>query len=86
MTPKSQVKTIEQELAQPDVRTGMMTAAVLHGREDVRIERVPVPRIAEDEVLVRVNVALTDGTDFKASSWTSTPISSSPICSSDSCR
>jgi L-iditol 2-dehydrogenase len=43
----------------------MMTAAVLHGREDVRIERVPVPRIAEDEVLVRVGVALTDGTDFK---------------------
>jgi L-iditol 2-dehydrogenase len=65
MTTKAPVKTIEQDVLQPDVRTDMMTAAVLHGREDVRIERVPVPRIAEDEVLVRVGVALTDGTDFK---------------------
>src|SRR5690348_8911780 len=46
-------------------RTEFMTAAVLHGREDVRIERVSVPAIADDEVLVRVGVALTDGTDLK---------------------
>src|SRR6266849_4699329 len=42
-----------------------MTAAVLYGREDVKIERVPTPAIADDEVLVRVHVALTCGTDLK---------------------
>ena len=62
---KITVKTIEQDAPQAEAPAGMMTAAVLHGREDVRIERVPIPQIAEDEVLVRVSVALTDGTDFK---------------------
>ncbi len=42
-----------------------MNAAVLYGREDVKIERVDIPRVAEDEVLVRVEVALTCGTDLK---------------------
>jgi L-iditol 2-dehydrogenase len=42
-----------------------MTAAVLYGREDVKVERVPTPVIADDEVLVRVHVALTCGTDLK---------------------
>lgn len=46
-------------------RNGQMTAAVLYGSEDVKIERVPIPDIADDEVLVRVQVALTDGTDLK---------------------
>jgi len=45
--------------------TGTMTAAVLYGREDVKIETVAIPVIADDEVLVRVKVALTDGTDLK---------------------
>src|SRR5277367_3013516 len=44
---------------------GQMTAAVLYGSEDVKIERVPIPPLAEDEVLLRVRVALTDGTDLK---------------------
>lgn len=44
---------------------GVMTAAVLYGREDLRIERVGIPQIAEDEILVRVHVALTCGTDLK---------------------
>lgn len=44
---------------------GVMTAAVLYGREDLRIERVGIPQIAEDEILVRVQVALTCGTDLK---------------------
>ena len=48
-----------------NVRPGVMTAAVLYGREDLRIERVGVPKIGEDEVLVRVEVALTCGTDLK---------------------
>jgi L-iditol 2-dehydrogenase len=46
-------------------RNGHMTAAVLYGREDMKIERVDIPSLAEDEVLVRVAVALTCGTDLK---------------------
>ncbi|MGA9883385.1 MAG: alcohol dehydrogenase catalytic domain-containing protein [Candidatus Acidiferrales bacterium] len=42
-----------------------MTAAVLYGREDVKIEHVDIPKLGEDDVLVRVRVALTCGTDLK---------------------
>jgi L-iditol 2-dehydrogenase len=42
-----------------------MTAAVLYGREDMKIEQVDIPSVGEDEVLVRVKVALTCGTDLK---------------------
>ena len=42
-----------------------MTAAVLYGREDLKIERVDIPTVASDEALVRVKVALTCGTDLK---------------------
>lgn len=42
-----------------------MTAAVLHGREDIRIEQVPVPRAEAGELIVRVGAALTCGTDLK---------------------
>ena len=42
-----------------------MTAAVLYGSEDLRIERVDVPSVKPDEVLLRVRLALTDGTDLK---------------------
>src|SRR5690349_5433099 len=42
-----------------------MTAAVLYGKEDVKIEKVPIPRVEEGEVLIRVQVALTCGTDLK---------------------
>jgi L-iditol 2-dehydrogenase len=44
---------------------GEMSAAVLYGREDLKIERIPIPAVAADEVLVRVKVALTCGTDLK---------------------
>jgi L-iditol 2-dehydrogenase len=44
---------------------GKMTAAVLYGKEDVKIERVPIPRLGDGEVLVKVQVALTCGTDLK---------------------
>jgi len=44
---------------------GVMTAAVLYGREDLKIERVGIPELGEDEVLIRVQVALTCGTDLK---------------------
>src|SRR3989442_14115852 len=42
-----------------------MTAAVLYGKEDLKIERVPIPRLEDGEVLVKVQVALTCGTDLK---------------------
>src|SRR5213075_1771085 len=44
---------------------GKMTAAVLYGKEDVKIEQVPIPRVGEGEVLIKVQVALTCGTDLK---------------------
>ncbi|HEY7791112.1 MAG TPA: alcohol dehydrogenase catalytic domain-containing protein [Vicinamibacterales bacterium] len=49
----------------PTVLQKQMTAAVLHGREDLKIEQVAVPALAADEVLVQVKVALTCGTDLK---------------------
>ncbi len=42
-----------------------MTAAVLYGKEDVKIERVPIPKVGDGEVLIKVQVALTCGTDLK---------------------
>jgi L-iditol 2-dehydrogenase len=42
-----------------------MQAAVLHGREDVRIEQVPVPKAGPGELIVSVGAALTCGTDLK---------------------
>jgi L-iditol 2-dehydrogenase len=44
---------------------GQMTAAVLYGKENVKIEQVPIPRLGEGEVLIKVEVALTCGTDLK---------------------
>ncbi len=46
-------------------RNGHMIGAVLYGREDLKIEKIAVPALATDEVLVRVKVALTCGTDLK---------------------
>jgi L-iditol 2-dehydrogenase len=48
-------------IAQP----GTMRAAVLYGKEDVRLESVPVPETGPGELLVRVRAALTCGTDVK---------------------
>lgn len=45
--------------------TGKMTAAVLYGKEDMKIEKVPIPRLEEGELLIKVQVALTCGTDVK---------------------
>jgi L-iditol 2-dehydrogenase len=42
-----------------------MTAAVLYGREDVRIEHQPIPKAGAGEIVVRVRAALTCGTDLK---------------------
>ncbi len=42
-----------------------MQAAVYYGKDDVRLERVPVPRIAPGEVLLRVHTCGICGTDLK---------------------
>ena len=42
-----------------------MQAAILHGREDIRIESVPVPKAEAGELIVQVGAALTCGTDAK---------------------
>src|SRR3984885_8226059 len=42
-----------------------MMAAVLYGREDLRLERVAVPQVGAGESLVGVGPALTCGTDLK---------------------
>ena len=47
------------------VTRDMMTAAVLYGKRDVRIEQIPIPHVGAGEVLVRVKAALTCGTDLK---------------------
>jgi L-iditol 2-dehydrogenase len=45
--------------------TQRMSAAVLYGKEQLRIERVDVPTLGRGDVLVRVRAALTCGTDVK---------------------
>jgi L-iditol 2-dehydrogenase len=42
-----------------------MMAAVLYGKERLRVEPVVVPPVADGDILVRVKVALTCGTDVK---------------------
>jgi L-iditol 2-dehydrogenase len=42
-----------------------MNAAVLYGKEDVRIERVPIPAAGKGEIVIRIHAALTCGTDLK---------------------
>lgn len=42
-----------------------MRAAVLHGREDLRVESVPLERAEPGGMIVHMDTALTCGTDFK---------------------
>jgi L-iditol 2-dehydrogenase len=42
-----------------------MTAAILYGKEDLRMERVAVPQAGPGELVVQVGAALTCGTDLK---------------------
>jgi L-iditol 2-dehydrogenase len=44
---------------------GTMRAAVYHGKEDVRLETVPVPKIGPGELLIRVHTCGICGTDLK---------------------
>lgn len=45
--------------------TERMTAAVLYGKEDLRVEEVATPEIGPGDLLVKVQAALTCGTDLK---------------------
>jgi len=56
---------VRSEIPARQAVTGTMQAAVLYGKEDVRLEAVPVPAIGPGELLVRVRAALTCGTDVK---------------------
>ena len=49
----------------PDRVPGSMLAAVYRGVDDVRLETVPVPEIADDEILIRVHTCGICGTDLK---------------------
>jgi len=49
----------------PGTLPAIMSAAVLYGQEDVRIEQVPVPHAGPGEIIVHVAAALTCGTDLK---------------------
>jgi L-iditol 2-dehydrogenase len=42
-----------------------MMAAVLYGKEHLQVEKVAIPKIGSEDILVRVKVALTCGTDVK---------------------
>ena len=42
-----------------------MKAAVLHGKETVRVEHVAEPALKPGEVRIRIEAALTCGTDLK---------------------
>jgi L-iditol 2-dehydrogenase len=43
----------------------VMTAAVLYGKEDLRLEQVAMPHAGTGEIVVQVGAALTCGTDLK---------------------
>lgn len=42
-----------------------MKAALLYGKEDLRVEEVPVPDISDNEILLKVKAALLCGTDIR---------------------
>ena len=52
-------------LTSGDAAEPSMLAAVLYGKEDVRVERTPRPAPGPGEVRVRIKAALTCGTDVK---------------------
>jgi L-iditol 2-dehydrogenase len=65
-TPKKSEIGLEENLAPAKILVpSRMTAAVLYGSEDLRIEQIEVPTLTAEEVLLRVRLALTDGTDLK---------------------
>ena len=43
----------------------VMNAVLFYGPEDIRYEKIPTPKINENEILVKINTVLTGGTDLK---------------------
>src|SRR5579859_6072161 len=67
-TSPKRIDTIGEEataVVRAPVVPSKMMAAVLYGSEDLRVEKIDVPLLAADEVLLLVRLALTDGTDLK---------------------
>ncbi|HEX3371505.1 MAG TPA: alcohol dehydrogenase catalytic domain-containing protein, partial [Candidatus Acidoferrales bacterium] len=59
---------IAQQLTSKQVQgkiPASMTAAVYRGKQDVRLETVPVPQIGRGEILVKVHTCGICGTDLK---------------------
>jgi L-iditol 2-dehydrogenase len=56
---------MEEDEKIEEMMTGLMDAAVLFGKEDLRLERVEIPVAGPGEIVVRVGAALTCGTDLK---------------------
>ncbi len=49
----------------PPIESRTMTAAILYGKQDVRIETLPLPDVQAGEVRIKIGVATTCGTDVK---------------------
>ncbi len=47
------------------MKSNSMRAALLHGKDDLRVAEVPVPQISAGEVLLRVKAAAVCGTDIR---------------------
>jgi L-iditol 2-dehydrogenase len=58
------IQELEDERME-EMTMGLMNAAVLFGKEDLRLERVDIPVAGPGEIVVRVGAALTCGTDLK---------------------
>jgi L-iditol 2-dehydrogenase len=66
--PTSQSRTAVGALAPPGNLSTIpttMRALVLYGKEDARVEHIPVPAPGPGELLIKVGAALTCGTDLK---------------------
>jgi L-iditol 2-dehydrogenase len=60
---KAEIKSEVKEDAR--YLSDLMNAFLFYGPRDIRFERVPMPKISDDEILVKVKAALTCGTDLK---------------------
>ncbi len=63
MTPQS--LTQYKEVTKNAIDTKSMHACLFYGPRDVRFEKVSVPEISRNEILVKIDTALTCGTDLK---------------------
>lgn len=60
------VKTIEKkDFNEIETIPDQMSACLFYGPYDIRHEKIPTPKINENEILVKIKAALTCGTDLK---------------------